>query len=146
MRRALMSMAFGVALVGCAEPDPRDPVILAGQRLEVGDQRLIGYSPVVMDGPLYGVVGVQCEPLGFPVRILEPGRDPATARRELAFASRFNRAMIAQPHYTAAECEPFGPADGAGWGLGSATEEGLGGSAPLPATEPFERIFGFPAP
>ncbi|MFN3931376.1 MAG: hypothetical protein ACK4JY_06455 [Brevundimonas sp.] len=139
-------MAFGVALVGCADPDPHDPDVLAGQRLEVGDQRLIGYSPLVMDGPLYGVVGVQCEPLGFPVQILEADRDPATAGRELAFASRFNRAMIAQPYYTAAECIPFGPAEGEGLGLGSATEDGLGGSAPLPKTETFEQIFGFPAP
>ncbi|MDY6923637.1 MAG: hypothetical protein SWI22_06725 [Pseudomonadota bacterium] len=138
-----MSMALGVALVGCVDPDPHDPDILAGQRLEVGDQRLIGHVPRVIDGPSYGVVGVRCEPLGFPVQIIEPDRDPATARKELAFASRFNRAMIAQPYYTAAECEPFSRGDEPGLGL--AVDEG-DGPTPFPATETFEQIFGFPAP
>lgn len=142
-RAATVSVALAVALIGCAAPDPHDPDILAGQRLEVGDQRLIGHAPAVADGPSFGVVGVRCEPLGFPVQILEPDRDPATARRELAFAARFNRAMIAQPYYTAARCETFG-SDGQ-WGLGLAVDEGEG-PAPLPAAEPFDRIFGFPAP
>ena len=143
MRAAAMSAALAVALVGCADPDPHHPDILAGQRLEVGDQRLIGHSPAVTDGPSFGVVGVRCETLGFPIQLLEPSPDPATARRELAFASSFNRAMIAQPYYTAAECEPFGTADA--WGLGLAVDE-VARPAQLPATETFEQIFGFPAP
>ncbi|MDZ4109576.1 MAG: hypothetical protein U1E18_08265 [Brevundimonas sp.] len=138
-----MSAALVVALVGCADPDPHDPDILAGQRLEVGDQRLIGHAPAVIHGPSFGVVGVRCEPLGFPIQILEPDRDPARARRELAFVSRFNRAMVAQPYYTAARCEPFGSEDD--WGLGLAVDE-REGPAPLPAAESFDRIFGFPAP
>jgi hypothetical protein len=140
MRSAAIMVAFAAMLAGCA--DPRAPDTLAGQRLEVGDQRLIGYLPAIIHGPAFGVPGVRCEPPGFPLQILEPGPDAATARRELAFVSAFNQAMIGNIHYTAAACEPF--SQGEDWGLGSAGEQQVGSKPP--PTETFEQIFGFPAP
>lgn len=139
MRAAAVMVTLTVITAGCM--DSRSVEHLAAQRLEAGDQRLIGYHPPFMHAPPVSVVGVECEPLGFPIRILEPSRNPATARRELAYASRFNNAMITHTGYTAAECERFGP-DGEGY-LGAAVSGNE--TSTLPTTESFEQIFGFPA-
>ncbi|WP_143105780.1 hypothetical protein [Brevundimonas viscosa] len=123
--------------------DPKAPETLAGQRLEVGDQRLLAWPATAMDTPAYGVIGVSCEIGEFPIQVLEPDRDPAIARREFAFAAAFNQAMIASPYYSAAECRAFS-ADGQP-ALGRVGPEATRVAAPR-LGEDFRQIFGFEAP
>ncbi len=140
MRAVALSGLLALALAGCM--DPKAPATLAGQRLEVGDQRLLAWPVTAADLPAYGVVGVTCETDEFPIQVLEPDRDPATARREFAFAAAFNQAMINNHYYSAAECRAFS-ADGPA--LGRVGPEATRVEAPRPGAA-FREIFGFEAP
>lgn len=141
MRAAALSGLAALVLAGCM--DPKAPATLAGQRLEVGDQRLLAWPVTAVDLPAYGVVGATCETGEFPIQVLEPDRDPATARREFAFAAAFNQAMIANRYYSAAECRAFG-ADGRP-ALGRVGPEATRVGSSRPGAT-FRQIFGFEAP
>ena len=139
--RAAAALSLFVALTACM--DARSPDTLAGQRLEVGDQRLIGYVPVVIHGMTVTVPGLECDRRGFPIQVLEPSADPATVRRELAFAVAFNQSMARSPYYSAAECEPRGSETEVY--VGSAVDGELTAES-FPPTEGFLQIFGVPVP
>ena len=139
--RAAAALLLVVTLTACM--DAKSPDTLAGQRLEVGDQRLIGYVPVVIHGMAVTVPGLKCDRRGFPIQVLEPSADPATVRRELAFVVAFNQSMALNPYYSAAECEPRGSQAEAFYG--SAMEGDLTAES-FPPTETFQQIFGFAAP
>ncbi len=141
MRGATFSGLVALLVAGCM--DPKAPETLAGQRLEVGDQRLIAWPVTAVDMSAYGLIGVTCETGEFPVQALEPDRDPAIAGREFAFAAAFNRAMVASPYYSAAECRAF-TAEGQP-ALGRVGPETTQVEAPGPG-DSFRQIFGFEAP
>lgn len=139
--RAVWALPVLAALAACM--DARSPDTLAGQRLEVGDQRLIGNIPIVIHGMSVTVPGVDCDRRGFPVQVLELSADQATARREWAFAAAFNQSMAGNPYYSAAECEPRGSETESY--AGPAMEGELTAES-FPQTETFEQIFGFEVP
>ena len=139
--RAAAALSLVLGLTACM--DPGSPETLAGQRLEVGDQRLIGQITLMIHGPPYAVIGVKCEEPGFPIQLMDLSRDPEIAKREVAFAVAFNQAMVRNPYYSAAECRAIGTASEVH--LADAIDDRTG-EAPLPPTESFEQIFGFAAP